>query len=68
VMAATLGGLLNGAGFVVAGAAAATAVPLLTLAVLRALAHADDRTLVAGAMAADTLAADSALARVAVLP
>ncbi|MGE5826951.1 MAG: hypothetical protein ACM30G_01120 [Micromonosporaceae bacterium] len=51
-VAALLGGILNGAGFTVAGAAAATALPLVTLASLRALAHADERTLVASALAA----------------
>jgi hypothetical protein len=44
VTAAVLGGLLNGAGLVVAGAAAATALPLATLAALRTLATADERT------------------------
>jgi hypothetical protein len=43
--AAGLGGVLNGAGLVVLGAAAATVVPLITLTSLRSLAHADERTL-----------------------
>jgi hypothetical protein len=43
-VAALLGGLLNGAGLTVAGAAAATALPLVTLAAIRALVHADERT------------------------
>jgi len=43
-VAALLGGVLNGAGLTVAGAAAAIALPLVTLAALRALAHADERT------------------------
>jgi hypothetical protein len=44
VTAAVLGGLLNGAGLVVAGAAIATALPLATLAALRTQASADQRT------------------------
>lgn len=43
-IAATLAGLLDGAGFVTAGAAAGVALPLVTLAALRVLDHADDRT------------------------
>jgi hypothetical protein len=43
-VAVLLGGFLNGAGLTVAGAAAATALPLVTLSALRALAHADRRT------------------------
>jgi hypothetical protein len=43
-VAALLGGLLNGAGLGVAGAAAATTLPLVALASLRVLAHADERT------------------------
>jgi len=43
-VAALLGGVLNGAGLTVAGAAAATALPLVTLAAVRALVHADERT------------------------
>jgi hypothetical protein len=43
-VAALLAGLLDGAGFNVAGAAAATCVPLACLAALRVLDHADDRT------------------------
>jgi hypothetical protein len=45
-VAAALAGFLDGVGFNVAGAAAATAVPLATLAALRVLDHADDRTIV----------------------
>jgi hypothetical protein len=44
VVAGLLCGLLNGAGFTVAGAAAAVALPLLTVAALRASVHADERT------------------------
>jgi hypothetical protein len=44
VVATLLGGLLNGAGLGVAGAAAATTLPLMALASLRVLAHADERT------------------------
>lgn len=44
IVAALLAGLLDGAGFNVAGAAAAVAVPLITLASMRALSHSDDRT------------------------
>jgi hypothetical protein len=43
-VAALIGGLVDGVGFVVAGAAAATAVPVAALATLRVLDHADDRT------------------------
>jgi hypothetical protein len=43
-VATILGGLLGGAGLTVAGAAAATAVPLATLAALRVLGHATERT------------------------
>ena len=43
-VATIMAGALEGAGFNVAGAAAATALPLATLATLRVLAHADDRT------------------------
>lgn len=50
-VAALLGGLLNGAGFTVAGAAAATALPLVTLASVRALAHADERTMAVATVA-----------------
>ena len=39
-----LAGFLDGAGFVVAGAAAATAIPVACLGALRVLEHADDRT------------------------
>ncbi|GIH19237.1 hypothetical protein [Rugosimonospora africana] len=45
-VASALAGFLDGVGFNVAGAAAATAVPLATLAALRVLDHADDRTIV----------------------
>ncbi|MFC7479154.1 hypothetical protein ACFQX7_02415 [Luedemannella flava] len=43
-VAVVLGGLLNGVGLSVAGAGAATALPLLVVAALRVLAHADERT------------------------
>jgi hypothetical protein len=43
-VATIMAGAVEGAGFNVAGAAAATALPLATLATLRVLAHADDRT------------------------
>ncbi len=43
-VAALIGGLVDGVGFMVAGAAAATAVPLAALAALRVLDHADDRS------------------------
>jgi hypothetical protein len=46
IVAALLAGLLDGAGLNVAGAAAAMAIPLVTLAAIRALSHADDRTVV----------------------
>ena len=50
--AAVLAGLVDGVGFTTAGAAAAVVLPLVTLAALRVLDHADDRTL------ADFLASD----------
>jgi hypothetical protein len=43
-VASLLAGALEGLGLNVAGTAAATALPLATLAALRVLAHADDRT------------------------
>jgi len=43
-VAAILAGLLDGVGFNVAGAAAAVAVPLAVVSTLRVLAHAEDRT------------------------
>jgi hypothetical protein len=43
-VAGLLAGFLDGAGFVVAGAVAATAVPVACLAALRVLGHANDRT------------------------
>jgi len=43
-VAATLAGLLDGVGLTTAGAAAAVALPLVTLVCLRVLDHADDRT------------------------
>lgn len=43
-VAGVIGGLFDGAGLNVAGAAAATALPLTVLASLRVLRHADDRT------------------------
>jgi len=45
-VASVIAGLFNGAALNVAGAAAATALPLATLAALRVLVHADDRTVV----------------------
>ena len=59
VVAALLGGLLNGAGLIVAGAAAATALPLVTLAALRAIAHADERTVAAQSSPAEFTAGPS---------
>ena len=44
VVATIIAGFLGGAAFNVAGAALATALPLLTLSALRALEHAADRT------------------------
>ena len=44
-VAAVLAGLVDGVGFTTAGAAAAVVLPLVTLAALRVLDHADDRTL-----------------------
>ncbi|HEY2795052.1 MAG TPA: hypothetical protein VGJ28_22015, partial [Micromonosporaceae bacterium] len=44
VLASVVAGLLDGVGFTTAGAAAAVALPLTTLAALRVLDHADDRT------------------------
>jgi|GEM_PF-4862529 len=43
--ASVLAGLVDGVGFTTAGAAAAVVLPLVTLAALRVLDHADDRTL-----------------------
>ena len=43
-IAAVVAGLLDGVGFTTAGAAASVALPLVTLAALRVLDHADDRT------------------------
>jgi hypothetical protein len=43
-VATVIGGVLGGAALTVAGAAAATAVPLATLAALRVLGHASERT------------------------
>ncbi len=51
-VAAVLAGLIDGVGFTTAGAAAAVVLPLVTLAALRVLDHADDRTL-AGFLATD---------------
>ncbi len=56
VIATVLGGAVNGSGLIVAGAAAATVVPLITLSAVRALAHADDRTLAVDPGAAPVLA------------
>ncbi len=44
VVATLLGGLLGGSGLIVAGAAAATALPFATLAALRVLSHSTDLT------------------------
>jgi hypothetical protein len=44
VLASIVGGLLGGSALNVAGAAAATAVPVLTLGAMRVLGHAADRT------------------------
>jgi hypothetical protein len=52
VIAGLLGGLLNGAGLTVAGATAAISLPLITAAALRALVHADERTVAAATRAA----------------
>jgi hypothetical protein len=52
-VASALAGFLDGVGFNVAGAAAATAVPLATLAALRVLDHADDRTIVVPVLGED---------------
>ena len=57
-VAAVIGGLVDGAGLVVAGAAAATAVPVAALATLRVLDHADDRTVAA---VSATMAVEAAL-------
>ncbi|WP_196279223.1 alkaline phosphatase family protein [Catellatospora vulcania] len=46
-LASILGGLLGGAALNVMGAAAATAVPVLTLGAMRVLGHAADRTRIA---------------------
>jgi hypothetical protein len=43
-LASILGGLLGGAALKVTGAAAATAIPVLTLGAMRVLGHAADRT------------------------
>src|SRR6266545_2411361 len=65
-VAGLLAGLLDGAGFVVAGAAAATAVPLACLGALRVLDHADDRTPVTGTPVEEPAdAAEAADARLA---
>ena len=48
-VASVTAGVFNGAALNVAGAAAATALPLATLAALRVLVHADDRTVVGAA-------------------
>jgi hypothetical protein len=45
-VAATLAGLLDGVGLATAGAAAASTLPLVTVAALRVLDHAEDRTVV----------------------
>ncbi|HEY7177076.1 MAG TPA: hypothetical protein VH442_19350, partial [Micromonosporaceae bacterium] len=43
-IASVLAGLIDGVGFITAGGAAAMVLPLVTLAALRVLDHADDRT------------------------
>lgn len=43
-VASILAGLIDGVGLITAGAAASVALPLVTLAALRVLDHADDRT------------------------
>ena len=45
VIAVVVAGLVDGVGFTTAGAAVAVALPMITLAALRVLDHADDRTL-----------------------
>jgi len=55
-IAATVAGLLDGVGFTTAGAAVSVALPLVTLAALRVLDHADDRTV--GRMPLEDLAGD----------
>ncbi len=56
-LAAVVAGLLDGVGFTTAGAAASVALPLVTLAALRVLDHADDRTV--GRLPLDDLAVDA---------
>ncbi|OLB73266.1 MAG: hypothetical protein AUI14_26830 [Actinobacteria bacterium 13_2_20CM_2_71_6] len=60
-VAGLLAGFLDGAGFMVAGAAAATAMPLACLGALRVLHHADDRTGIVGVAPDETGEADAAL-------
>jgi hypothetical protein len=55
-IAATVAGLLDGVGFTTAGAAVSVALPLVTLAALRVLDHADDRTV--GRLPIEDLAPD----------
>jgi hypothetical protein len=64
-VAATLAGLLDGVGLTTAGAAAAVALPLVTLVCLRVLDHADDRTVARIDLEAVTQAAISAAPSVA---
>jgi hypothetical protein len=61
-VAALLGGVANRAGLVVAGAATAVMVPLVTLMVLRALVHAGERTVVEGSGATGSGATGSGAA------
>jgi hypothetical protein len=54
IVATVIAGVLGGAALNVAAAAAATALPLLTVGAMRALEHAADRTRAAEAVSADT--------------
>ncbi len=54
IVATLIAGVLGGVALNVAAAAAATALPLLTVAAMRALEHAADRTRAVEAVAADT--------------
>ena len=54
VVATIMAGVLGGAALNVAAAAAATALPLLTVGAMRALEHAADRTRAVEAVSADT--------------
>lgn len=63
-VAATLAGLLDGVGLTTAGAAAASALPLVTVAALRVLDHADDRTSAPGGQGLSGAAAGGSVADV----